>query len=294
MFWSQWCHGMEAEPPGLLTFCPISASSQLSEKGTYEPKLPKFTSQTRNSSSSYFVLSGRHVLLVYLLPLFLTIERWCAINRLSITLCIFRTLRRFEDYFLLTSDAVEIVHCRYDFVGPYFVTGNVILAASFKSGNIQAFCYGGKSSPSQPTRSSLAPAMKPSDLDARLYSWQLPSKVFAPHAAPNNWTAVLRSPMNIFLQGMSTVFDLKREHIAGLVLLPEGISKDGQGRGFTLMQLTGEGDIMSQQFRAGEKQWNVGSHGSLVPTSNTATSGASHFPAISNTSKYYCCRDHQT
>jgi hypothetical protein len=100
--------------------------------------------------------------------------------------------------------------------------------------------------------------------------------------------------MNIFQQGMSTVFDLKREHIAGLVLLPEGTSKDGQGRGFMLMQLTGEGDIMSQQFRAGEKQWNVGSHGSLVPTSNTATSGASHFPAISNTSKYYCCRDHQT
>lgn len=180
------------------------------------------------------------------------------------------------------------------FVGPCFFTGNVILAASFKSGNIQAFCYGGQSLPSQPTRSSLAPAMKPSDLDARLYSWQLPSKVFAPHAAPNNWTAVLRSPMNIFQQGTSTVFDLKREHIAGLVLLPEGISKDGQGRGFMLMQLTGEGDIMSQQFQAGEKQWNVGSHGSLVPTCNTATPGASHFPAISNTSKYYCCRDHQT
>jgi hypothetical protein len=135
-----------------------------------------------------------------------------------------------------------------------YCSGKVILAASFHSGNIQAFSYGPHPTPSLPPQSGLISTSKLSHLDDRIYAWGLPSKVVAPRASPNNWATILDSSMDFFQQEYNKAAPSKRtwDHLAGLVLLPRDFQKvhrletQDDCRGFSLMQLTGEGNILAQ------------------------------------------------
>lgn len=144
--------------------------------------------------------------------------------------------------------------------------GNVILAAAYQSGDIRAFCYGAHPTASFPLQSSLASTAKLSELDEALYAWRLPSKVSPPYAVPSYWSDVLSSEMNFFQQEdarrKSHVKERPKENIMGLVVLSNDSKvtnlgtlqkKEDDARGFSLMQLTGLGDILVQQSQAVEK-----------------------------------------
>ncbi|XP_024394166.1 uncharacterized protein [Physcomitrium patens] len=160
--------------------------------------------------------------------------------------------------------------------------GNAILAASFHSGNVHAFCYGPHSTPTLPPQNGLISVLNPSHLDERIYSWDLPSKVVAPQAAPSNWAAILASDMNFFQQERSKIGPSKKtwDHLSGLVVLPqdsqtfhrlETLDELPNGRGFSLMQLTGEGNIFAQHFQAASR---LHSAGSQVPPVQSAYADA--------------------
>lgn len=163
-------------------------------------------------------------------------------------------------------------------------SGKVILAASLHSGNIQAFCYGPHPTPSLPPSGLLSTA-KPSHLDDRIYAWGLPSKVVAPQGNCNNWATILDSHMNFFQQENSKAASSKRiwDCLSGLVLLPQEFQNShrlgaqarshGECRGFSLMQLTGEGDVLAQQFQAADRIHSVGSQVSPTRSSNADPTG---------------------
>jgi hypothetical protein len=163
-----------------------------------------------------------------------------------------------------------------------YCSGKVILAASFHSGNIQAFSYGPHPTPSLPPQSGLISTSKLSHLDDRIYAWGLPSKVVAPRASPNNWATILDSSMDFFQQEYNKAAPSKRtwDHLAGLVLLPRDFQKvhrletQDDCRGFSLMQLTGEGNILAQHFQAAERLHSVGSRVSPTKSSDADPTGA--------------------
>lgn len=163
-------------------------------------------------------------------------------------------------------------------------SGKVILAASYHSGNIQAFCYGPHPTPSLAPQSGLISTSKPSHLDDRIYAWGLPSKVVAPQGNRNNWATILDSSMNFFQQENSKAVSSKRkwDRLSGLVLLPQNFQNIHRAeaqefvhdcRGFSLMQLTGEGDILAQKFEAADRLHSVGSRVSPMQSSDADPTG---------------------
>jgi hypothetical protein len=148
-------------------------------------------------------------------------------------------------------------------------TGKAILAASLQSGDMHAFCYGCDPPTSLPLQGMTMRNF--SDLDEKLYAWQLPSKISPPKATPNAWTDIFRSSMNFFQQennrdesAMAASKGRVRENIAGLVVVPSdvphvgndhsGHKRDGEARrGFSMVQLTGVGDMLVQQLRASKQ-----------------------------------------
>jgi hypothetical protein len=148
-------------------------------------------------------------------------------------------------------------------------TGKAILAASLQSGDMHAFCYGCDPPTSLPLQGMTTRNL--SDLDEKLYAWQLPSKISPPKATPNAWTDIFRSSMNFFQQennrdesAMAASKGRVRENIAGLVVVPSdvphvgsdhlGHKRDGEARrGFSMVQLTGVGDMLVQQLRASKQ-----------------------------------------
>lgn len=164
-------------------------------------------------------------------------------------------------------------------------SGKVILAASFHSGNIQAFSYGPHPMPSLPPQSGLISTSKLSHLDDRIYAWGLPSKVVAPRTTPTNWATILDSNMNFFQQGNNKAASLKRtwDHLSGFVVLPQDLQKvhrlETQDdvhdcRGFSLVHLIGEGDILAQHFQTARRLHAAGSRVSPMKSSSADPTGA--------------------
>ena len=162
-------------------------------------------------------------------------------------------------------------------------SGKVILAASFYSGNIQAFSYGSHPIPSLP-QNILKSTSKLSHLDDRIYAWGLPSKVVAPRATPNNWATILDSNMNFFQKENNKATSSKRtwDHLSGLLVLRRDFQVHRletedyvyDCRGFSLMQLTGEGNILAQHFQAAGRLHSVGSRLSPMKNSDADPTGA--------------------
>lgn len=154
--------------------------------------------------------------------------------------------------------------------------GKVILAASFLSGNIQAFCYGPHPAPTSPPQNALITTSIPSHLDERIYAWGLPSKVIAPQGTRNSWATILDSDMNFHQREQSNKMttSLKRrwDRLAGLIVLPQNL-KQVKCRGFALMQLAGDGDLLAQQFQAAEKLRSVVPQVSPLQSSNSDPTG---------------------
>ncbi|KAG0585922.1 hypothetical protein KC19_2G049800 [Ceratodon purpureus] len=177
--------------------------------------------------------------------------------------------------------------------------GKVILAASFHSGNIQAFSYGPHPAPSLPPPNGLMSTLKLSHLDDRIYAWGLPSKVVVPRANPNNWATILDSSMNIFQQENNRPASSRRawDHLAGLVVLPRDFGKVHRleteddlhdRRGFSLMQLTGEGNVLAQHFQAAGRLRSVGSRVSPMKNSNADPTGIKSRSKRCNVTKLAC------
>ncbi|XP_024539992.1 uncharacterized protein LOC9633859 [Selaginella moellendorffii] len=112
--------------------------------------------------------------------------------------------------------------------------GRVILAASFRSGDVRAFCYG----PQAPSTAIVSGASSRfREIEEAYCAWDLPSKIFTSRPRKLSMTALYDS--------LSTgTQDSYIESLSGVAVLP------GAKTGFSLLQLTGTGDILNQPYIA--------------------------------------------
>ncbi|XP_024516662.1 uncharacterized protein LOC9662778 [Selaginella moellendorffii] len=112
--------------------------------------------------------------------------------------------------------------------------GRVILAASFRSGDVRAFCYGPQALSTEVVSGAI-PRFR--EIEEAYCAWDLPSKMFTSCPRKVSMVALYDS----LSTGMG---DSCIESLSGVVVLP------GAKTGFSLLQLTGAGDILSQPYIA--------------------------------------------
>ncbi|KAJ7561928.1 hypothetical protein O6H91_03G048000 [Diphasiastrum complanatum] len=162
-------------------------------------------------------------------------------------------------------------------VGPKYSeassAGRAILAACFQSGDLRTFCYGPQhiavTQEFAVNINARREKLYASSFCDDLCAWELPSKMFAAKANPDCWKDHLSSSAGLFGFGRrdpkcggAPLSNENRsfENIAGLVLVPNsaqqwngkrGVSDSSEiYEGFELLQLTGMGDILAQNFIA--------------------------------------------
>lgn len=139
--------------------------------------------------------------------------------------------------------------------------GRVILAASFKSGDVRVFCYGSKVPPLElpEGNSSKRQKVEERDFGTATYAWNLPSRLYAPLADVQDWREVLRLSQILDGEGLAALKSSRGgpQNIAGIVLLAENsrhpASNEGKKKAFAILQLTGQGELLAQTYKASLK-----------------------------------------
>lgn len=153
-------------------------------------------------------------------------------------------------------------------------SGYAILATSFRSGEIRVFCYGPRPLDGlnlYKNRKHILPFSGNSDIPDVLYAWELPSKIFMgngiyPEDNANDLDAQndLHSTDFLYPKVRNSYLNAQPESISGLCIISDqpslitspissDKSEESSFLGFSLMHLTGTGDLVSQQYQASRK-----------------------------------------
>lgn len=153
-------------------------------------------------------------------------------------------------------------------------SGYAILATSFKAGEIRVFCYGPRPLDDLSLCKNgkrILPFSDSSDIPDVLYAWEHPSKIFIgngiyPEDNANDLDAQnnLHSTDFLYSKFSSSYLNAQTESISGLCIISDqpsiiaspissDKSEESSFLGFSLMHLTGAGDLVSQQYQASRK-----------------------------------------
>ncbi|KAG6551272.1 hypothetical protein Mapa_007199 [Marchantia paleacea] len=133
-----------------------------------------------------------------------------------------------------------------------YQNGRVIVAVNLQSGDMRLFFYGSKVPlSSHKEKCSTAKDFEGYDWDDVTYAWEIPLKLYPPKAVANDWNDLLSTSDFKFSRNVRRS-SAGLECISGITLLSHHSSErsaSSSRRGFSVVQLTGSGDILLQQFK---------------------------------------------
>lgn len=153
-------------------------------------------------------------------------------------------------------------------------SGYAILATSFTSGEIRVFCYGPRPLDDLnrfENRKCILPFSGNSDIPDVLYAWELPSKISTGNGIYTEDNANdmdvqndLHSTDFVYPKVSNSYLNAQPESTVGLCIISDqpsvitspissAKSEECSFLGFSLMHLTGTGDLVSQQYQASRK-----------------------------------------
>ncbi|BFI31799.1 hypothetical protein AXG93_2446s1230 [Marchantia polymorpha subsp. ruderalis] len=129
-----------------------------------------------------------------------------------------------------------------------YQNGRVIVAVNLQSGDMRLFFYGSKVSLSSHKD------FEGYDWDDVTYAWEIPLKLYPPKSVANDWNDLLSTSDFKFSKNVRSSPENKAglECISGISLLSHHSyerNANSSRRGFSVLQLTGYGDILLQQYK---------------------------------------------
>ncbi|KAL2633748.1 hypothetical protein R1flu_005227 [Riccia fluitans] len=140
-----------------------------------------------------------------------------------------------------------------------YQNGRIIVAVSYRSGDMRLFFYGSKGARESFMQKSYSTGndFEGYEWNDVAFAWEMPVKLTPPKTATSDWRDVLRMPAVQSTKKVHTSVEAEEvECISGIIISTHQLSErsaSNMRRGFTVLQLTGLGDILLQQYKASDQ-----------------------------------------